>query len=91
MDDKLYEAFVAMLWYQGYDQVIPTMLSKEEKNGIIPYDDENGFSEEVWSMFVLMFGSYGTSPRYGWIEKVAEFKTFLQKIYNDMTKDEYPD
>ena len=90
-ENDLQKAFVTMLWYQGYDQVIPKMLSKEAKDGIIPYDDENGFSEEVWSIFVLMFGEYGTSPRFGWIEKVSEFKAFLQKIYEDMTKDDYSD
>ena len=89
---KIYKAFVEMLVYQGYEQVIPDMLSKkEDEYGRILWDEENGFSEEVWSMFVLMFGDYGTSPRFGWIEKVSEFKAFLQKIYDDMTKDDYPD
>lgn len=89
---KIYKAFVEMLGYQGYEQVIPDMLSKkEDEYGRILWDEENGFSEEVWSMFVLMFGDYGTSPRFGWIEKVSEFKAFLQKIYDDMTKDDYPD
>ncbi|MBO7123305.1 MAG: hypothetical protein J6V90_08505 [Treponema sp.] len=89
MSDELYKSFVTMLWYQNYEEVILNMLSKQEKDGIIPYDDKNGFSEEVWSVLVLMFGEYGVAPRYGWIEKVTEFKTFLQKVYTDMTKDDY--
>lgn len=82
LGDKLYKTFIEMIWYQGYDEVISEMLKKiQDTDKCIYWSDENGFLEEVWSIFVLMFGNYGTSPRYGWIEKVAEFKSFLQKLY----------
>ena len=85
MDDKLYNAFLWMLWYQGYDTAISELLKKiKDTDECISYSDENGFSEEVWSIFVLMFGEYGTSPRFGWIENVAEFKKFLEQILNEL-------
>ena len=81
INNELYEAFIKMLWYQGYDVSISKMIEKiKETDTYISYDEKNGFSEEVWSVFVLMFGDYGSSPRYGWIEKVKDFKTFLENI-----------
>lgn len=87
--NDLQSAFVTMLCYQGYDTAISELLKKiKDTDERITYSDENGFSEEVWSIFVLMFGDYGTSPRFGWIENVIEFKSFLKKIYTELTKDD---
>ena len=37
----------------------------------------------VWMMAVLMFGDYGTSPRYGWIEDVDAFRGWVLRITKD--------
>ncbi len=87
--NKFFEAFISMCWYHCYDETKPEMIKKIEDKDYdynIPYDDENGFSTEVWSIFVLMFGEYGVSPRYGWIDHITEFKDFLKKILKELKK-----
>lgn len=34
----------------------------------------------LWMIAVLMFGDYGTSPRFGWIEDVAAFRLWVSDI-----------
>lgn len=34
----------------------------------------------IWMICVMLFGEYGTSPRYGWIENKDEFFDFIDKI-----------
>ena len=86
MNDDLRKAFVTMLWYQGYDEAIAELLKNiKDTDTQISYNEENGFSEEVWSVFVLMFGEYGSSPRYGWIDKISEFKSFLKSLLNELS------
>lgn len=36
--------------------------------------------EVFWMMAVVLFGEYGTSPRYGWIEKHEEFYRWIDEI-----------
>lgn len=36
----------------------------------------------IWQMLVEMFGSCGTSPRTGWIEKRKECADFLEMVVN---------
>lgn len=33
-----------------------------------------------WMICVLLFGEYGTSPRFGWIEDIESFKTFIDLV-----------
>jgi len=42
----------------------------------------------AWMLCVCMFGDYGTSPRYGWIEKPEEAIKFLESILPDPDDDE---
>lgn len=49
-----------------------------------PYDrievHHNDKLEMLYSICVLLFGDYGTSPRSGWIENVEAFHLFINDI-----------
>lgn len=45
---------------------------------------DNDAANQYWSMFVLMYGDYGTSPRSGWIIKTKESTDFFEELYNDL-------
>lgn len=50
--------------------------------GNIYYFDYRERHTVIWQILVEMFGDYGTSPRYGWIQKTKECADFLQMIVN---------
>lgn len=76
-----YEDFQTMVWYNGYGEIIQEWrkLNAINPNGdISPMDnyglDSNTSSEYsalqfIWGTAVYKFGDYGTSPRFGWIER----------------------
>lgn len=43
------------------------------------------FPRVLWSMLVLMYGDYGTSPRYGWLraENAEEVLKELDYLYDE--------
>lgn len=44
----------------------------------------------IWMIAVCLFGDYGTSPRYGWIEDVAAFRAWCLAITESWrSSDEY--
>lgn len=49
--------------------------------------------EMLWMIAVLLFGDYGVSPRFGWIENVDDFREWVRRIseesvkYEEMTRD----
>lgn len=43
----------------------------------------------VWMICVEMFGDYGTSPRFGWIEQIDEFREFCNSFCIDDVVIEY--
>jgi len=43
-------------------------------------DNINEGLQLLWMMCVLMYGDYGTSPRYGWINRWDECRQFLLDI-----------
>ena len=48
-------------------------------------EDEFDYEEHhtvIWHMLVEMFGSFGSSPRFGWIEQRKECAEFLKNIIN---------
>ena len=47
-----------------------------------------GQLQVLWMFLVTLFGDYGTSPRYGWIEKMAECKSFLDDIIKELEEEE---
>ena len=95
-NDKIYAALVDALWYNiGADSIktIVDKLKEPNKGDSINYfstediDLDWYFDKEAntyWTMFVLMYGDYGTSPRSGWIKKTKESIEFFEGLYNDL-------
>ena len=70
-------------------RLIDELKNKKTRYGYYEYidicelDEDFGSCKEfnvIWIMLVEMFGSCGTSPRTGWIEKREECAEFLQQI-----------
>lgn len=91
--DKNYEeAIKCVISYNGYVNV----LRKWEKLPLnsckhILCPANYGWYDEIdveainqlqvlWMIAVMLFGEYGTSPRYGWIEKVEDFRKWCAKL-----------
>ena len=52
-------------------------------------DNPDYFQLQVlWMIAVEMFGECGTSPRFGWITQVPEFKEWVLKITEGWREDE---
>lgn len=78
-------------WYNGHEEEIEELIdyvqkSHEKYSILMPEflknNDCDYFVNIIWQMLVLLYGDYGTSPRYGWIEiinkdKVISFLQFL--------------
>ena len=46
------------------------------------WDEEEAYHQAhfLWMIAVMLYGNYGTSPRYGWIDNVSEFQKWCEKI-----------
>ena len=78
--EELINAMADMVWYNGYEDVLKSIsdyiryCNKEEyysfayPKEILKTYKIDEFPNIVWSLMVLMFGNYGTSPRFGWID-----------------------
>ena len=85
-------AFFSVTWYNGYRDDIAEWIARMEKGendcplGILPHDYREacnfGQLQVLWMMLVEWLGEYGTSPRYGWIERdnLNECIEFLKKV-----------
>ena len=76
-----------ILFHQGLQPVVKKWAEIPEnkyKHVLCPknYGDEYEYDklEIIWMICVFMFGDYGTSPRYGWIEDVDEFREFINDV-----------
>lgn len=86
----LKEALMDALWYNGLNaEVIKWADCKPDQYKRITFEDQynwknmddgDGQLQLVWMICVLMFGNYGTSPRFGWIEDVDGFRQFIKDI-----------
>lgn len=47
-------------------------------------DNPDNYDRIIWSIIVLKYGDYGTSPRFGWIESVHEAKIYLKELLGYM-------
>lgn len=75
--DKGLEALLDVLYYNGFEEDIDELVQYIDANEdpdhisfpqyLEQYDNDNP-ARILWSVLVVMFGDYGTSPRYGWIE-----------------------
>lgn len=78
--------------YNGYNEIVRSLLkhiSSHKNKLILPpkrlkYGNESETVKAIlWFILVCMFGNYGTSPRFGWIEKRNEAIEFLNSLLSD--------
>ena len=91
---KLLEALQAIVSYQGIESELQSWkkLEPNEYGGIFPTYLEKWRHEDIesievgaqlqifWMICVCLFGDWGTSPRFGWIEDRESFKTFIDLV-----------
>ena len=90
------DAIRGILWYNGLYRIVYTWKDLKEDRGVIchpdnynmpKFEDDNsevyGQLQFLWMLAVELFGDYGTSPRFGWIEKTKEFKEWIEAICKD--------
>lgn len=104
--NEIQRCFCTVIWYNGLEEILKEMIDLEIPENRYPqyeYYDKYFANEEtkdletyyqtqvLWMMLVKMFGNYGTSPRFGWIEDIKGYKKFLTEIYDDIIigDDEY--
>lgn len=71
------DALLWVLWYNGYEEKIMRIYNYLKETADKPQvsypdwlsDDADAPDRILWSVLVMLDGDYGTSPRYGWIEK----------------------
>lgn len=88
--NKLKEVFSDIVMYEGYEYIIVKWIdmleegiSKKDTVNLWDAIDECEDEQDVGSLnvlqmiLVLLFGDYGTSPRYGWVTDTEKCKDFL--------------
>lgn len=93
--EALLDALDSVTWYNGLAEIVLSWINLEAHEGIISRPDNYGLcsgdAEEnpdwsyhqlqvIWMIGVELFGSYGMSPRFGWIENEAGFKQWVHDI-----------
>lgn len=85
------DSLLDVLWYIGYGDRIKAIYyyirdCKDEYHIPFPDHEKSVLSEDcyrpdriLWSVLVMEYGDYGTSPRYGWIE--IEYKEMILEIF----------
>ena len=85
------KALYCIAWYNGYAKELKRIhkyLAKCEKenraNAPIPGHflqfDCDHLIRVFWSVLVLKYGNYGTSPRTGWIDNIHAAKKYLESL-----------
>ena len=87
---KIEQALNYLVFYNGYDDIVRSLLKHissfhENETILFPkglkYGDEGETVEAIlWFLLVCMFGDYGTSPRFGWVEEKEEAIAFLNSL-----------
>lgn len=88
-------ALITMAWYNGLEEDVLSWSELPCEN-VLNYRkiiscpfliDKSQYDKEdlwqliyIWGTLVLLFGEYGTSPRYGWITEVEDFRSFIKKM-----------
>lgn len=90
--EDLINALDSVTWYNGLAEEIvhwkdPGYFDESADYLNWNWDRFNDFSLEmreqieiIWTICVILFGDYGTSPRSGWIEKKEAFYEFVDEI-----------
>ena len=97
MYEKLIDALDSVTWYNGLAEAVlewkkDGYLTQYEDYSLswdwdkfISYDIETRSQLQViWMICVCLFGEYGTSPRFGWID--LKNKEAFHKFIDDITQ-----
>ena len=90
-NNYMIEALDAVTWYNGLAPFVfawKDIPAGEYSKHVLPpegygcNDDEDarGQLQVIWIIAVMLFGDYGVSPRFGWIEKIDEFHQWILDI-----------
>jgi hypothetical protein len=81
------DALRSVASYNGLDKYLLEWLKIKDQRYLIPLDDYGAPGPElkdvrlqlqvIWMIAVSLFGNWGTSPRYGWIEDYPGFKSWV--------------
>lgn len=88
---KEIQALDSITWYNGLAPVVFSWIELKDNGYSVrcpnDYGAPEGCSESdvgqlqiFWMYAVVMFGEYGTSPRFGWITDVAGFRKWIMDI-----------
>lgn len=95
MRQSLLEALQSVVWYNGLAEEIYSWKGIEPNIGYYPTITQTYFDkyqhgeyseasmaelQHFWMICVELFGECGTSPRFGWIEDIDSFKTFIDLL-----------
>lgn len=95
------EALQDVFWYSDCDFLDPFLeyLESQKNETIIRFPDNdllnknnvsaNDLRSVFWQILVLKFGSYGTSPRFGWIDKIPECLEYVKSFQQSMHSEGY--
>lgn len=81
-----------VLWYNGYKEQIKAIYEYIKSQDVsAPYPHDLGILSEdcnkpdriLWSTLVVEFGDYGTSPRFGWIDKMERAIEYFETFFNE--------
>ena len=95
--EKYEDAIDSVTWYNGLAEIVRSWKTTcNENSGFLTppdrYGADNSHDEAqlqvIWMMCVVLFGDYGTSPRYGWISDIDGFKKFIDRITDTFVEDE---
>lgn len=88
--EQILSAIETIVNYNGLFEpldYVKTMLETKRDYYTRPNQFSGGDWEQfeiIWMLLVLLYGNYGTSPRYGWIEKPVEASEFINAITIDV-------
>ena len=86
------DALDSVTWYNDLAETVLKWRDLEPKDSIIAVPDDYGINpcwnsaedrpqlQVLWMIAVSLFGNYGTSPRYGWIEDIDGFRRWVLDI-----------
>ena len=98
MDENcVMDALITVGFYNGWDKHILAICDYLKKaarenqwatfpNEILSEIDVDTYPRILWSVLVVAFGNYGSSPRFGWIEsvRIAECVAALEEPIKDL-------
>jgi hypothetical protein len=86
------DALDLVTWYNDLAETVSKWGNLEPEGSIIAVPDDYGINphwctaedrpqlQVLWMIAVSLFGNYGTSPRYGWIEDIDGFRQWVRDI-----------